>query len=231
MNKGHRYTEGYFKAREDSPTFQLELSAFRQALASHRVAGARVLEIGAGSGALARACADEAGVWVASDIDINPLARGLDGRTSARGIVCNALALPVGSASVNAVVAQHVIEHFAEPGAALREWRRVLRPGGLCVLSTPNRRFPKHSWFEDPTHHELFSAEDLRESLVLAGFRSVSVLRLVPWLGSERTVFLSARLQRIVPGALRLSREPSLNLFATGINGDPGKCAHESRTD
>jgi SAM-dependent methyltransferase len=41
--------------------------------------------------------------------------------------------------SFDAVVASHIIEHLANPIAALREIHRVLRPGGRVVLLVPDR--------------------------------------------------------------------------------------------
>jgi len=43
--------------------------------------------------------------------------------------------LPVGG--FDAAVMLHVIEHVPDPGAVLRELRRLVRPGGMLVLETP----------------------------------------------------------------------------------------------
>jgi SAM-dependent methyltransferase len=39
----------------------------------------------------------------------------------------------------DAVLASHVVEHLADPLGALREWRRVVRPGGHILLIVPHR--------------------------------------------------------------------------------------------
>jgi len=49
-------------------------------------------------------------------------------------------ALPFHDHSLDYVVASHVLEHVADPAAALAEWRRVTRPGGIIYLVVPDRR-------------------------------------------------------------------------------------------
>jgi hypothetical protein len=49
-------------------------------------------------------------------------------------------ALPFHDHSLDYVVASHVLEHVANPVAALAEWVRVVRPGGLLYVIVPNRR-------------------------------------------------------------------------------------------
>ena len=47
--------------------------------------------------------------------------------------------LPLPDAGVDLVVSLQVLEHIWSPGAYVRELVRVTRPGGVVVLSTPNR--------------------------------------------------------------------------------------------
>ncbi len=52
----------------------------------------------------------------------------------------HACSLPFHDHTLDYVVASHVLEHVANPVAALAEWYRVVRPGGLLYLVVPNRR-------------------------------------------------------------------------------------------
>jgi SAM-dependent methyltransferase len=52
----------------------------------------------------------------------------------------HACALPFHDHSLDYVVASHVLEHVANPIAALAEWYRVVRPGGILYLVVPDRR-------------------------------------------------------------------------------------------
>jgi SAM-dependent methyltransferase len=51
--------------------------------------------------------------------------------TDLRGVVTGAY---------DVLLSSHTLEHVADPIAALREWRRVLRPGGALVLILPDPR-------------------------------------------------------------------------------------------
>ena len=214
MTERHCYSSDYFRQREQSPTFQLEVSAFERELESTLHRRGRVVEAGAGSGVLALTLADGGADMVAADIDMEPL-RHL-ATEPIRLLRCDVSRLPIASTTADGIVAQHVIEHFPNPVSVLTEWRRVLKPGGICVVTTPNRFFPEPSWFDDPTHDELFDAERLRAAFDAAGFRRVRVRPLVPWLGSMRAIFFAARLQRSLL-ALPVRSRRSLNILGVGF--------------
>jgi SAM-dependent methyltransferase len=52
----------------------------------------------------------------------------------------HACALPFHDNSLDYVITSHVLEHVANPVAALAEWYRVLKPGGIIYLLVPDRR-------------------------------------------------------------------------------------------
>jgi SAM-dependent methyltransferase len=50
----------------------------------------------------------------------------------------DAAGLPLPDASADVVVMSELIEHLVDTDAAVEEARRILRPGGILLLSTPN---------------------------------------------------------------------------------------------
>ena len=52
----------------------------------------------------------------------------------------HACRLPFRDHALDYLLASHVLEHVANPVAALAEWYRVVRPGGIIYLVVPNRR-------------------------------------------------------------------------------------------
>lgn len=51
--------------------------------------------------------------------------------------VCDLKQIPVGDASYDLVLCTQVLEHVNEPGGVLREFARVLKPGGQLWLTAP----------------------------------------------------------------------------------------------
>jgi 2-polyprenyl-3-methyl-5-hydroxy-6-metoxy-1,4-benzoquinol methylase len=105
--------------------------------------GGRVLDVGCSPGHLAMGLV-KAGFEV-QGIDLNPAwlakyARGWAERLRIIHIDIEKDSMPFASASFDLVIFTEVLEHIAitDPCVVLGEIRRVLRPGGAMVLSTPN---------------------------------------------------------------------------------------------
>jgi SAM-dependent methyltransferase len=85
--------------------------------------------------------------------------------------------------SVGAVTAIHVVEHlpFEHVITLLDEVRRVLRPGGLILLETPNPEnlsVAHHLFYLDPTHRNPLPPEALRWIVEARGFQGCRIERL-----------------------------------------------------
>jgi 2-polyprenyl-3-methyl-5-hydroxy-6-metoxy-1,4-benzoquinol methylase len=102
-----------------------------------------VLDFGAGTGSLAAKLANEAAVAsvTAADLAGHATASPPDSTAAAkiRWLTADLNApLPLPAASFDLIVAIEIIEHLENPRATAREWRRLLRPDGALVMSTPN---------------------------------------------------------------------------------------------
>lgn len=103
-------------------------------------AGARVLDVPTGGGLVPRALPPGHGLDVEA-VDLSPVMveraraarRGVDG---VRFVVADATAMPYPDDDFDVVLSYTGLHCFAEPEAALREFRRVLRPDGELRLTT-----------------------------------------------------------------------------------------------
>jgi SAM-dependent methyltransferase len=96
-------------------------------------------------------------------------------------------ALPEGlaelrSATLDVILCISVLEHLWEPIAAIREFRRLLAPGGECLINVPSwrgRRWLEYSAFklrlspasEMNDHKNYYDVRDLWPLLVRGGFQ------------------------------------------------------------
>lgn len=110
---------------------------FRQSILTRLSDDSVILDVGAGAGIVeqmnfrgvgARACG----------IDLDP--RVLENPFLDEAKVCSAEKIPYASATFDAVVSDNVLEHLDEPDIVFAEVARVLKPGGVFLFKTPNRR-------------------------------------------------------------------------------------------
>jgi SAM-dependent methyltransferase len=138
-----------------------------------RCAGRDVLEAGCGEGYGADLIADVAGLVIGLDYDEATVAhvRARYPRVDMRH--GNLAELPLPDGSVDVVVNFQVIEHLWDQPQFVAECLRVLRPGGLLLMSTPNRVTfsPGRDTPINPFHTRELNAAELTELLEAAGFR------------------------------------------------------------
>jgi predicted SAM-dependent methyltransferase len=53
-------------------------------------------------------------------------------------VVADASKLPYEDATVDEIFAGHILEHFGQHDDVLKEWHRVLKPGGLITIVVPD---------------------------------------------------------------------------------------------
>lgn len=102
--------------------------------------GERVLDVGAGTGVSTVEFLDEGAYAVGTDISLGMLAAGRLARPGVPLLAGDALALPFADEAFDAVTISFALRNVADPVAALREMRRVTRPGGrlvVCEFSQP----------------------------------------------------------------------------------------------
>lgn len=144
-------------------------------LAGH-CAGSDVLEAGCGEGYGADLIADVARRVIGLDYDELTVAhvRARYPRVDVRR--GNLAALPLPDGSVDVVVNFQVIEHLWDQPQFVAECMRVLRQGGLLLMSTPNRVTfsPGRDTPVNPFHTRELNARELTELLVDGGFTMAS---------------------------------------------------------
>ncbi|MTD58379.1 class I SAM-dependent methyltransferase [Amycolatopsis pithecellobii] len=135
-------------------------------------AGAIVLEAGCGEGYGAALIARRAAHVLALDYD-EPTVRHVARRYPELSVVQGNLAfLPLGSSTVDVVANFQVIEHLWDQAGFLAECRRVLRPGGRLIVTTPNRLTftPDSDTPLNPYHTRELAPSELDSLLREAGF-------------------------------------------------------------
>ena len=105
--------------------------------------------------------------------------------------------LPLPDATVNAILAIHLIEHLNKPGLLLEESYRLLVTGGRIVFITPNWRKQVKIFWRDPTHVHPYDKVALARLVRSFGFKieyidndgsrlgldRLKLYRIFPWIG------------------------------------------------
>jgi len=121
----------------------------------------RLLDVGCGDGRVARLLRERVAGVVAVDVEESPAWADADGLAFG---VADGERLPFEDASFDLVHSKDSLHHMNDPAAALAEYRRVLKPGGVLVVVEGNRYNP--SFYLHMTlalGHEHFPGRRFRE--------------------------------------------------------------------
>ena len=155
----------------------------RYLFASRFVRGRRVLDLGSGVGygsdMLKSAGATEV---IGIDRSREAVAYGLEHHAhfAPDYLMADAESLPVRDQQFDVVVSFETLEHVGDHRRMLAEAKRVMRPGGLLILSTPNKGIYMDG---NPFHTKEFTLTELEEDLT-ARFEHVGVFAQDNWIMS-----------------------------------------------
>ena len=148
-------------------------------------ASGTILDVGCGSGQTLAWFAQRFGEWRTLGCDISPEAVTAAARSGFEITRASALALPYPTGVADVVVSLDVLQHVPLGGgdvAALREMRRVLKPGGWLFVRTNAQSFPATA--DDQAHQfHRYEPRELRDKLRTAGFEVRRLSRLNAMLG------------------------------------------------
>ena len=141
----------------------------RYAIAARFCAGKRVLDIASGEGYGSALLAQTASEVVGVDVDQRAVdhARHAYYAANLRFMRGSTTEIPLADGAVDVIASFETIEHVGEHERMLDELRRVLVPGGVLIISSPNKLvYSDEPGFENPFHEKELYFSELRDLLV-----------------------------------------------------------------
>ena len=130
----------------------------------------RILEVGCGGGFLSSLLAQAGTNVVAVDVLFETV-RSLKSKGVIKSLAFDANdSWPLKSQSFHAVIMLDVLEHIKNDMVCLQETRRVLRSGGIAILTVPAHKFLFSSWDKVLGHHRRYSKSELLKKVKESGF-------------------------------------------------------------
>lgn len=156
--------ERVIPGRTDPDLLNEHIARYR--FAEALVGGRTVLDAGCGVGYGSDILSVKASRVYAIDLAADAVAAGARDYADVRFVQGSCTGLPLRDASLDVVVAFEVIEHLEDWRGLLAEARRVLRPDGQLLVSTPNRLYYSAARAEpNPYHVHEFDYAEFRSEL------------------------------------------------------------------
>jgi len=134
VGKTEFYSTGYYTGLAPEPRFRKVLEM------ASKLGGKKLLDIGCGDGTYTLVLKEALHTEETVGIEISIVAVG---RANDKGIKAYQLDIdeeefPFENESFDIIYCGEIIEHLFNPDHLLDEIRRVLKPGGRCIITTPN---------------------------------------------------------------------------------------------
>ena len=180
------------------------IERFLGAIARRCATPGRILDLGCGSGEIARALAQQG--WTVSACDISAgmieTARRQDGKPAPEWLVLEpGRGLPFPDERFEVVISSSVLEYVADLPSHLAEIARIMKPGGWYFATVPDMRHParqaetsRRRWLSNPVWFRLLRLSPWRASYI---YLSLSINRFP--LSSWTSLMSDAGLAAIVP--------------------------------
>jgi spore maturation protein CgeB len=170
-------TEGYGDYMGNEREYRVQMGyrclGWVEALADDR--DSRLLDVGCAAGFFLKAAAERG--WSVRGVEISEFAAGFARHEMDLDVACGTLSQAAYSDNEFDVVTMFdVIEHCPNPKEQIRECRRLLRPGGLIFIDTPNIESRtaieqgENFWLLKADHLLYFSPDTISRLLCECGF-------------------------------------------------------------
>jgi SAM-dependent methyltransferase len=126
--------------------------------------GSKVLDFGCNDGTMMKILEEKRKCEVFG-VDISEVAIK---RAKERGLKAELIdgeTLPFESGSFDAVLLMEVIVHVFDPQAVLKEIKRVLKPGGMLLGSSPHENVERYAWDDKRMHRRYYTTDELEVEL------------------------------------------------------------------
>lgn len=155
-----------------------EMAYLRFMTLAHEPAG-KILDVGCGAGRFLRRMRKHG--WQVEGVDYDAqAARRVVERYGIQAHAGDLISCAFPDKSFDAITMSQTVEHLYDPRSTLAECLRVLKPGGLLVMTTPNVNSmgaaefgPFWRGWEPPRHLHLFTPDSLQRLVQGAGFEVI----------------------------------------------------------
>ena len=197
-----------------------------------------ILDVGCGRGFYTEAVARVYPQATAVGVDYNEKPLTLAREQAHAALVSlarsDARALPFPAASFDAVICPDVLEHIVEHDVVLSDVNRVLKDGGLLLITVPHQNYPfvwdpinwvlerafgihmpSHIWWLAgiwTDHVRLYTTEELSRTVTAAGFTIDET-----WFTTHRCFPFSLMLFQIGSSVVKRTVSPSLNRYSEDL--------------